>query len=52
LIKNSKEEMEGVMKFLLDVDTLEGTNCARRLKQIAEMGAKPSSLYKLKRNAS
>jgi hypothetical protein len=31
LIKNSKEEMEGVMKFLLDVDSLEGTNCMRRL---------------------
>jgi len=31
LVKNSAEELEGVMKFLLDVDTLEGTNCARRL---------------------
>jgi len=32
LVKNSAEELEGIMKFLLDMDTLEGTNCARRLR--------------------
>lgn len=48
LVNDSKAEMEGVMKFLLDVDTLEGTNCMRRLEQMAAMGSKAGTSYKLK----
>ena len=36
------------MKFLLDVEDLAGTNCMRRLEQMAAMGAKASQSYKLK----
>lgn len=35
LVNDSKTELTGIMKFLLDVDDLTGTNCERRIEQIA-----------------
>jgi hypothetical protein len=32
------EELEGMMKFLLDLDSLEGTNAARRIEQLKSLG--------------
>lgn len=31
LLANPKSELEGIYKFLLDLDSLEGTNAQRRL---------------------
>lgn len=41
-------ELEGLYKFLLEVDSLEGTNAQRRLEQIKAMGDAASSVYKKK----
>ena len=38
----------GIMKFLLDVDDLSGTNCERRINEISKMGKDASQSYKLK----
>lgn len=32
LVSNPKPELEGIMKFLLDLDSLEGTNAQRRIE--------------------
>ena len=40
--------MEGVMRYLLDLNDLSGTNCMRRLEQMAQMGSKSGASYKLK----
>jgi hypothetical protein len=46
-IANPGEELDKVFRFLLDLDTLEGTNIQRRIKQV--VGQKdPSQFYKLK----
>jgi len=42
LVSNAKEEMVGVMKYLLNVEDLTGTNCMRRLEEMEAMGAKAS----------
>ena len=34
LLKDKQGELEGVMKYLLDMDSLEGTNAQRRIEQI------------------
>ena len=44
------DELEGMMKFLLDLDSLEGTNAARRIEQLKSLGDKSTSTYQLKRN--
>ena len=38
----------GIFSFLLDVETLEGTNAERRIDQVVETGAEASQTYKLK----
>ena len=35
LVKDKQTELTGIMKFLLDVDDLTGTNCERRIEQIS-----------------
>jgi len=39
-----------MMKFLLDLDSLEGTNAALRIEQLKSLGDKSTSTYQLKRN--
>jgi hypothetical protein len=34
LLKNKRDELEGVFKFILDLDDLEGTNVQRRINAI------------------
>lgn len=48
LIANKAEELEGVMKFLLGVESLEGTNAQTRIKQIT-LNKQASQPYKLKK---
>lgn len=48
LVTSPREELEGIYKFLLEIDDLSGTNAARRLDQIMAMGDKASSVYKKK----
>ena len=48
LVTQKKEELMGIFSFLLDVETLEGTNAERRIDQVIEMGAAASQTYKLK----
>jgi hypothetical protein len=39
-----------MLKFLLDLDSLEGTNAGRRVEQLRSMGDTAASSYKLKRD--
>ncbi len=48
LVTNPREELEGIMKFLLDIDSIEGTNAQRRINEVVALGAQASSTYKLK----
>ena len=48
LVTNQKDELMGMFSFLLDVETLEGTNAERRIDEVFEMGAAASATYKLK----
>lgn len=47
-MNDSKTELIGIMKFLLDVDDLSGTNCERRINEVIGMGKEASQSYKLK----
>lgn len=47
LVADSATEMEGVMKFLLNIDDIEGTNAQRRL-QMMRKKTDTGSVYKLK----
>ena len=42
LVTDSKKELEGIMRFLLDIDDLSGTNCERRIEQLSKMGSEAS----------
>ena len=48
LVTQKKEELMGVFSFLLDVETLEGTNAERRIDQVVAMGTSAAQTYKLK----
>jgi hypothetical protein len=50
LLSEPQKELEGVMKFLLDVDDLTGTNCQRRIEQITAKNnhVQQATTYKLK----
>lgn len=48
LCTNPTEELTGMMKFLLDLDDLSGTNMERRINQIDQMGSAATKTYKLK----
>jgi hypothetical protein len=48
LVSNPKPELEGIMKYLLDLDDLTGTNAQRRVDEVIGMGAAASQSYKLK----
>jgi hypothetical protein len=50
LCQNPAEELEGMMKYLLDLDSLEGTNAGRRIEQLKAMGDGATATYALKRN--
>ena len=48
LVSNPRPELEGIMKYLLDLDDISGTNAQRRVDQVIDMGAASSQTYKLK----
>lgn len=50
LCQNPQEELEGIMKYLLDLESLEGTNAGRRIEQLKSLGDGATSTYQLKRN--
>lgn len=42
---------EGFMKFILELESLEGTNMERRIQAIREMGQRATDTYKLKKHS-
>jgi len=48
LISNREAELTGVMKFLLEMDDLSGTNVERRIKEAVAKSLESSQTYKLK----
>lgn len=48
LVTNPKEELTGIMKFVLDLDDLAGTNAERRIEAVTAMGAEAAKSYNLK----
>ena len=49
LVSKKKDTLMGVFSFMLDVETLEGTNAERRIDQVIEMGSAATQTYKLKK---
>ena len=48
LIKQPEKELNDMFKFLLDLDSLEGTNAETRIKEVVAMGSKATQTYNLK----
>jgi hypothetical protein len=48
LILNQEEELTELFKFLLELDSLHGTNIERRIKEVVNAGEEQNRLYKLK----
>lgn len=49
LVNKKQEELEGIMKFLMEIEDIEGTNCQQRCKEVAEAGLAASQSYQLKK---
>jgi len=45
---NPAAELEGIFKFILDLEDLEGTNVQRRIREVVAAGDKATQLYELK----
>jgi hypothetical protein len=50
LILNQEEELTELFKFLLDLESLHGTNIERRIKEVVNAGQEQNRLYKLKQS--
>jgi hypothetical protein len=50
LILNQEEELTELFKFLLELDSLHGTNIERRIKEVVNAGEEQNRLYKLKQS--
>lgn len=48
VVKDMEKEMTGMMEFLLDLDTLEGTNAQRRIREQQAKGKAASQPYQTK----
>ncbi len=48
LVNEPKNTYEGIFKYLLEVDSLEGTNAQRRIDEVVAMGRAASQTYKFK----
>ena len=48
LVINKEYELVNMFKFLLDLDSLDGTNIERRIKEVVSLGEQSAMLYKLK----
>ena len=42
LVANPKQELEGIMKYLLDLDDLTGTGAEKRIAEVVNMGGEAS----------
>lgn len=49
LLSQPAVELDGLFKFLLDMDTLEGTNVERRINLAVDKGKEASQTYTLKK---
>ena len=48
LVLDPEPELRNIMKFLLDLPDLEGTNAERRIQEVIAMGHKATKTYSLK----
>lgn len=48
LVNDKKNTYEGIFKFLLELDSLEGTNAQRRIDEVLGMGQRAAQTYKFK----
>lgn len=48
LVNDPKNTYEGIFKFLLDLDSLEGTNVQRRIEEVVKAGSEATRTYKFK----
>jgi hypothetical protein len=49
LISNKKEELTGVMKFLLGMEDISGTNAERRINEVCDLPAEATQPYAIKK---
>lgn len=50
LILNKEAELIELFKFILELNSLEGTNIEKRIKQVIQAGQDNATLYKLKQS--
>ena len=50
LILDPEPELRNIMKFLLDLPDLSGTNAERRVKEVLALGRQATKIYSLKDN--
>jgi len=48
MLMDPEPELSNIMRFLLGIDDLTGTNAERRIKEVINMGHKATQTYKLK----
>ena len=48
LVNQPKETYEGIFKYLLEIDDIEGTNAQRRIEQVVAQGRSATQTYKFK----
>ena len=48
LVSNKEQELTNLFRFMLDAESLEGTNIQRRIKQVVKIGEEAALMYKLK----
>ena len=50
LVTNPEPELTNIMKFILNVTDIKGTNAERRIKEVLAFGPDATVLYELKDN--
>ena len=48
LVNDTKNTYEGVFKYLLEIDDIEGTNVQRRIEEVVKAGRSATQTYKFK----
>lgn len=48
MVNDAKNTYEGIFKFLLEIDNIEGTNAQRRIDEVVKAGRSATQTYKFK----
>jgi len=48
MVNDAKNAYEGIFKFLLEIDDIEGTNAQRRIEEVTKKGRSATQTYAFK----